>query len=142
MCTTAVIVLLLAAGRLIGWDLHAPPRLLPDVNLDLGFVMFLIAGLMTILTGGLYRLIPWVTSRPPDSPLEEAFNRSTSSLLSAVGAALVTLAPVLQFDDWIHLASYWAVEGAAFTILGLALRDARFRVTGLIVFMLAAGRLI
>jgi hypothetical protein len=142
ICTTSTIVLLLAAGRLIGWDLHAPGRLLSDVALDLRFVMFLIAGLMTVLTGSLYRLIPWVTSRPPDSPLEEDFNRATSKLLSAVGAALITLAPVLQFDDSIHLAPYWAVEAAAFTILGQALRDSQFRLTGLFVFILAAGRLI
>jgi hypothetical protein len=142
MCTTATIVLLLAAGRLIGWDLQAPARLLTEVGLDLRFVMFLIAGLMTIFTGGLYRLIPWVTSRPPETPLEEDFSRSTAGLLSAVGAALVTVAPVLQINDWIHLASYWAVEGAAFTILGLALRDSQFRLTGLLVFMLAAVRLL
>jgi uncharacterized membrane protein len=139
MCTTAAIVLLLGAGRLLGWDFHALPTTIGDSALDLRAVMFLIAGLTTLLSGGLYRLIPWVLGRETD---DDAFHRHTAGVLSAVGPALVTLAPVLQLHDWIYLGPIWAVEALAFTVLGLMLRDRQMCITGLLVLALAAIRLV
>ncbi len=139
MCTTAAIVLLLGAGRLLGWDFHTWPRLIGESALDLRAAMFFIAGLVTLIAGELYRLIPWALGRETN---DDNFDRNTAGMLSAIGAALVTLSPTLQLHDWIYLGPIWAIEALVFTVLGLLARDRQFCITGLIVFGLAAARLI
>src|SRR5262249_30037539 len=58
MCVSAAVVLALAAGRLVVFDWTSPAKLIENTNIDLRFAVFLGSGLLTMLTGGLYRIVP------------------------------------------------------------------------------------
>ena len=139
MCTTAAIVMLLAVGRLAGWDWASAPRLITGTSIDLRCAMFVVGGLMTLFAGGLYRLIHWAFAR--ESKTKE-FDAAVCGLLSVLGAALVFAAPMLQLHDWIYLGPIWSVEALAFIVVGLLVGDRQYGAIGMCMFAAAATRLI
>jgi Predicted membrane protein (DUF2339) len=139
MCTTAAIVLLLAVGRLAGWDWASAPRLITGTSIDMRCAMFVVGGLMTLFAGGLYRLIPWVLAR--ESKTKE-FDAAVAGMLAVLGALLLFAAPMLQLHDWIYLGPIWSAEALAFVVAGLVIGDLRYGAIGMCMFAAAAARLI
>ena len=58
MCVTAAAVLVLAAGRLVMFDWTEPAKAIANTGIDLRFAVFLGSGLLTMVSGGLYRFVP------------------------------------------------------------------------------------
>jgi hypothetical protein len=137
MCVSALIVFLLAAGRLILFDFPSPARDLGETGLDLRFLLFLISGLLGLLASGMYRLIPWTLQREADEWL-----RSIPAYLTVLGTVLITFAPPLQIDNKIYLGPAWAIEALVFTAVGLLVRDRVLCAPGLVVFAVAGLRLL
>ena len=142
MCVSAAVVLGLALMRLVGWDWQSLPRTIGGSDIDIRFVMFLVAGILTMLAGGAYRLLPWLLGNRLTNKLLVEFARRADMILSIIGAAEITLAPMLQLHDFVYLAPLWAVEAFVFTLLGLLLRNTQLRATALVVFACAAVRLL
>ena len=140
MCVSAAAVLVLAAGRLIHWDWNDPARAIGNTGIDLRFAVFLACGLLTMLSGGLYRLVPAMFPAAVRRSRERAIagakidasvramtgqgelEELIAACLSAMGAVLVTMSPLLQLTDLTYLAPAWVVEALAFTVVGLLAR--------------------
>jgi uncharacterized membrane protein len=136
---TGIIAMLLAAGRLVGWDFLSPAASVGTSAIDQRTLAFSIAGFVMLASGFLYR---WFPSPQGGKAFDDPFNRQLSALASAIGAGLITLAPMLQLTEHIYLGPVWGVEAVAFIVLGLLLRDQQFSMTGMLVFAVAAGRLL
>jgi hypothetical protein len=139
MCISALLVFVLAACRLIGFDFTSPPRPLGDLGIDLRFLLFFVSGIMAMIASGLYRLIPWSLDR---EELHDEALTGGAAIISVLGVTLITLSPILQLSEMAYLGPVWSVEALILTLIGLATKDRQLCGCGLVVFVLAAARLL
>lgn len=139
MCVSAMLVFLLAAARLLVFDFTSPARDLGGTYIDLRFLLLFVSGVLALLASNAYRLIPWVLGRFEEV---DEWLRSIPSVLTIVGAVLLTFAPPLQVDEKIYLAPAWSLEAFAFTLIGLVIRDRLLCAAGIAVFAVAGLRLL
>ena len=122
MNVSALIVFVLSAVRLFGWEYLSDPRVIAGTAIDFRFFMVAMCGLLAMAAGGLYLTMPKLLDR--EQPSE--FERRSGAALLALGHLVVLIAMTCQWHGRLILV-LWTLDVAVVWAIGFVWRSTAIR---------------